>query len=125
MSAWLISVIDGLLTGVGLYLLVRLRMVLGPIADRRFGQWGRGTVWVLLIAAMVALAELDLLWLRSWLETADAPGIRWHYEAVFAATLLLVGFALVCCRVLRRPALQADQPCLRRSDKTSESREIR
>jgi hypothetical protein len=122
MSAWIISIIDGLLTGIGLYALVRLRMYLGPIADRKLGIWGRRAVWVLLIAAMVIVAELDLTWLRDWLEEANAPGTRWYYEAVYAATFLAVGLALVRWRVLKRPSKQGEQPNAQRDDTTSNSR---
>lgn len=124
MSAWLVSITDGVLTGIGLYALVRLRMYLGPIAGRKFGIWGRRAVWVLLIAAMVGLAEIDLLWLRSWLERSDLSENRWHYEAVFAATLLLVGFALVCCRVLVRSSRQGVEPCLKRTKQPKASPKI-
>ena len=102
MSAWIISIVDGLLTGIGLYALVRLRMYLGPIAGRRLGLWGRRVVWVLLIGAMVIVAELDLTWLRDWLERTNVRGTRWYYEAVYACTLLAIGLALVGWRVLRR-----------------------
>lgn len=119
MSAWLISIIDGLLTGTGLYALVRLRMYLGPIAGRTFGIWGRRAVWVLLIAAMVILAEFDLTWLRDWLEKTNAAGTRWYYEAVYALILLAVGLALVRWRVLRRPSKQVDQPIARRNEQTN------
>lgn len=122
MSAWLVSILDGLLTGIGLYALVRLRMYLGPIAGRQFGVWGRRAVWVLLIAAMVGLAEMDLLWLRGWLDQSNASATRWHYEAVFAITLLTVGFALVCCRVLLRPSKHSPEPCIRRKNPTDDSR---
>ena len=97
-------------------------MFLGPIAGRKFGMWGRRAVWVLLIAAMVILAELDLTWLRDWLERTNATGTRLYYEAVYASTLLFVGFALVCWRVLRRPSKQGGQPCAQRNEKTNSSR---
>ena len=77
-------------------------MYLGPIAGRRLGKWGRRAVWVVLIGAMVIVAELDLSWLRDWLEKSDAPGTRWYYEAVYACTLLAVGLTLIGLRVLRR-----------------------
>ena len=109
MSAWTITIIDGLLTGLGLFALVRLRMYLGPSAGRRFGTWGRRTVWILLITAMVILAEFDLIWLRNRLEQSDATGTRWHYEAVYALIILAVGLVLVCGRVLRRRAAQSDK----------------
>lgn len=119
MSAWTITVIDGLLTGFGLYALVRLRMYLGPIAGRRFGTWGRRTVWILLIAAMVILAEFDLIWLRDRLEQTHATGTRWHYEAVYALIILAVGFSLVCGRVLRRRVTQRDQRVTERDEHDS------
>lgn len=122
MSAWLISIIDGLLTGFGLYALVILRMYLGPVAGRRFGTWGRGAVWVLLISAMVILAELDLTWLRAWLETTNTTGTRWYYEAVYAVTLLVVGLSLVRWRVLRRPSKRIHQPIAKENEQTDSAR---
>lgn len=109
MSAWIVSIIDGVLTGIGLYALVRLRICLGPIAGRKFGAAGRSMVWVLLITLMVVVAEFDLKWLRDWLEQNNAPGEHWHYEAVYAFILLAVGLALVRWRVLRPPAKQGDR----------------
>ena len=102
MSAWIISISVGLLTGLGLYVLVRLRMYLGPAANRKFGTWGRRAVWIILISGMVILAEYDLLWLRNWLQQAQASGTGWHYEAVYALLILAVGLVLVCRRVLLR-----------------------
>lgn len=122
MSAWLISIIDGLLTGIGLYALVRLRMYLGPIAGQKFGTWGRGAVWVLLIAAMVILAEFDLSWLRDWLQKTDTSGTHWYYEAVYALTLLVVGLALVRRRVLRQRLKQGDPPIPQRNEQTKTER---
>ena len=118
MSAWLVAILDGLLTGVGLYALVRLRMYLGPIAGRKVGIWGRSAVWVLLISAMVILAELDLIWLRDWLEGTNATGTRWYYEAVYATTLLAVGLALVCWRVLGRSSKRRNQHGAQRDEQT-------
>lgn len=122
MSAWLISIIDGLLTGFGLYALVRLRMYLGPVAGRKFGTWGRGAVWVILISAMVILAEFDLTWLRDWLEKSNTTGTHWYYEAVYALTLLVVGLALVRWRVLRRPSKQIHQPSAQKNEQTDNVR---
>lgn len=106
MSPWAITVFIGVLTGIGLYALVRLRMLTGPIAAQRWGVWGRRAVWIALIAAMVALAELDLIWLRGWLEKVETVRPRWHYEAAFALLLLFVGLGLVCGRVYRRRVLK-------------------
>lgn len=122
MSAWIITIIDGLLTGTGLYALVRLRMYLGPIAGRKFGAWGRRAVWVLLIAAMVIIAELDLIWLRDWLDKANAPSTRWYYEAVYATIFLTIGLALVRWRVLQRRSKRGDQASDQRNDQTNSSR---
>jgi len=118
MSAWLVSIIDGALTGLGLYLLVRLRMYLGPIAGQRFGIWGRGAVWLLLLSGMVVLAEVNLIWLQDRLEQVHASGIRWHYEVAYALTVLLVGLVLVGRRVLRRRLSPGDQPGDRRTEDT-------
>ena len=107
MSAWVVTIIDGVLTGLGLYGLVRLRMYLGPIASRRYGTWGRRGVWIGLIAAMVILAEIDLIWLRAWLEQNNATGTRWHYEAAFAALILCVGLGLVFARIIKTRAEQS------------------
>jgi len=106
MSAWVVTILDGVLTGLGLYGLVRLRMYLGPIAAERYGNWGRRVVWIGLISAMVILAEIDLIWLRSWLEQSNATGTRWHYEATFAALILCVGLGLVFVRIVKRRAEQ-------------------
>jgi hypothetical protein len=94
-------------------------MYLGPVAGRRFGTWGRRAVWIVLISAMVILAEFDLIWLRGWLEQTDVIGTRWHYEAVYALVLLAVGLALVCGRVLQRTMAQGDQPDTERDEHNS------
>jgi len=119
MSAWIFTIVDGLLTGIGLYVLVRLRMYLGPVAGVKFGIWGRGAVWVLLIAAMVILAEFDLNWLRDRLDETNAPGIRWYYEAVYASVFLAVGLALVRWRVLRPPPKRDVQPNAQGNEQTN------
>jgi hypothetical protein len=106
MSAWLITVLDGLITGAALYGLVRLRMKFGPIADRKWGTWGRRTVWILLIAAMVVVAEADLIWLRNRLELDDALLPVWHYEVAYALLFLTVGLFLVCRRIFTRRAMK-------------------
>lgn len=110
MSAWVVTIIDGFLTGLGLYALVRLRMYLGPIAGQRYGAWGRRTVWTVLIIAMIVLAEIDLIWLRAWLEQTNATGARWHYEAVFALLIISVGLALVCGHIVKRRRIQRNGP---------------
>lgn len=117
MSPWAITFIDGVLTGFGLYLLVRLRIYLGPIAGRKWGAWGRAGVWLALIAGMVALAELNLLWLRGRLEQIHADGVRWHYEAVYALTILVVGLVLVWERTLRRRGAPPKPPAIPPDDK--------
>jgi hypothetical protein len=119
MSAWTTTAIVGLVTALGLYALVRLRMYFGPIAADRFGKWGRRSVWILLITAMVVLAEFDLIWLRGWLEQTHASGTSWHYEAVYAVLILVVGLALVCGRILRRRASERKPPDAERDDHTS------
>lgn len=113
MSPWTITFIDGVLTGLGLYLLVRLRIYLGPVAGRKWGAWGRWSVWLLLIAGMVVLAELNLLWLRRRLEEIHADGVHWHYEAVYAATILAVGLGLVWVQALRNRKAAAAKPALK------------
>lgn len=102
MSPWVVTVLDGVLTGLALYGLVRLRMHFGPVAAERWGVWGRRAVWILLITSMVIVAELDLIWLRNWLERNEVAGPLWRYEALFALLLLIVGLGLVCGRIFRR-----------------------
>jgi hypothetical protein len=97
-------------------------MYLAPIAGRRFGRWGRRAIWVVLIAAMVILAELDLRWLRDRLEQTNATGPRWYYEAVYAAVFLAVGYSLVRWRVLRRASQQGSQPDGRHNERTTSLR---
>ena len=109
MSAWAVTIIDGVITGLGLYALVRVRMHLGPIARDRFGEWGRRGVWILLILSMVALAETGLIWLRFWIEQYTEIGTSWRHEASFALIILIVGLALVCIHVARRRTIQTDK----------------
>jgi hypothetical protein len=106
MSAWVVTVLDGLITGMALYGLVRLRMKFGPIADRKWGTWGRRTVWILLITVMVIVAEADLIWLRNRLEFIDALLPIWRYEATYAVLFLTVGLLLVCRRIFTRRAMK-------------------
>jgi hypothetical protein len=109
MSAWAITVIDGVFTGLVLYGLVRLRMKFGPIAARRWGRWGRRAVWVLLIATMVIIAEADLLWLRNRLEQDFALLSIRRFEVTYAVLLLIVGLLLVGRRIHRRRALKSEK----------------
>ena len=109
MSAWAITVIDGVFTGLVLYGLVRLRMKFGPIAARRWGQWGRRGVWVVLIGAMVIIAEADLLWLRNRLEQDVALLSIRRFEVTYAVLLLIIGLLLVCARIFRRRALRGEK----------------
>lgn len=104
MTAWTVAVVDGIVTGLILYGLVRLRMKFGPIAAQRWGVWGRRAVWAVLIAAMVIVAETDLIWLRGHLQQTDESLPTWHYEATYAAVLLTVGMLLVFGRILSRRA---------------------
>lgn len=122
MYAWIVTIIDGFLTGIGLYALVRLRMYLGPIAGRKFGIWGRRAIWVLLIGVMVILAELDLSWLRDRLDKTNATGTRWYYEVVYALVFLAVGYTLVRWRVLRRTSKQGDQSNAQQNERTNSLR---
>jgi hypothetical protein len=106
MSPWVVTVLDGLFTGLVLYGLVRLRMQFGPMAARRWGVWGRRAVWIILIFLMVVVAEADLLWLRNRLEPIDGLLPMWRYEAIYAVLILVVGLGLVCGRIFRRRAMQ-------------------
>jgi hypothetical protein len=102
MSAWTFTIVDGVITGLILYALVRLRMVYGPIAARRWGRWGRRAVWAILIAAMVIIAEVDLMWLRHRLDQDQDVLSLLPYEVTYAALLLGIGLILVCGRIVRR-----------------------
>jgi hypothetical protein len=89
---WLTSTILGTGLGLVLYACVRMRMHYGPILRERYGNWLRQTYWILTILFMVAMANLGLLFLRTYLPGAMNPTHSLMLEIWFA--LLAMGLAM-------------------------------
>jgi hypothetical protein len=98
---WFIDVLAGFILALGLYALVRLRMVVGPWMRARYGGWARWAVWVLVAALMVLLANLELIALREILHSWFKFESLLAHEMIFAIVALLGGYFLVS-RYVRR-----------------------
>jgi cytochrome bd-type quinol oxidase subunit 2 len=98
---WFIDVVAGGVLALGLYGLVRFRMMAGPRLRDRYGSWARWAVWVLVAALMVLLANLELIALREILHSWFKFESSLAHEIIFAIVALLGGYFLVA-RYVRR-----------------------
>jgi len=98
---WLIDVFAGVVLALGLYGLVRFRMIAAPLMRDRYGAWARWSIWVLVAALMVLLANLELIALREILHSWFKFDSSLEHEIIFAIVALLGGYFLVA-RYVRR-----------------------
>lgn len=101
MQHWLIATLEGACLGLALYLCVRLRMYLGPLIVKRFGQGARRAYWLLTILVMLILSNLGLYLFRAYLNSQSIPDEWLPLELWFATMALAVGLGLVFRKVLR------------------------
>ena len=101
MQQWIIATLIGAGLGLLLYGCVRLRMHFGPLLRERYGNWARQLCWVVIIALMVALANVTLLLLRYLLGDTANGDSRLVIEIWFALLALTVAMLLVFRRVKR------------------------
>jgi len=98
---WVIDVLAGVSLALGLYALVRFRMMAAPRMRDRYGSWARWAVWVLVSLMMVLLANLELIALREILHSWFDFDSSWAHEIIFALVALLGGYFLIS-RYVRR-----------------------
>lgn len=111
---WLIDVLAGVILALGLYGLVRFRMMAAPRMRDRYGPWARWSIWVLVAALMVLLANLELIALREILHSWFRSDSSLIHEIIFAIVALLGGYFLVSryVRRQRKPGSQSsDSDC--------------
>jgi hypothetical protein len=98
---WFIDVLAGSLLALGLYGLVRFRMMAAPRMRERYGGWARWAIWALVAALMVLLANLELIALREILHSWFKFESSLVHEIIFAVVALVGGYFLVA-RYVRR-----------------------
>jgi len=96
-----VDVLAGVSLAIGLYALVRFRMMAAPRMRDRYGSWARWAVWVLVSLLMVLLANLELIALREILHSWFKADSSWAHEIIFALVALLGGYFLIS-RYVRR-----------------------
>ena len=101
MQHWLIATLEGVFLGLTLYLCVRLRMYLGPVIIKRFGQWARRAYWLFTILVMIALSNVGLYVFRIYLSSQQVADETLLLELWFATMALAVGLGLIFRRFSR------------------------
>jgi hypothetical protein len=101
MNHWLVATGIGILLGLLLYACVRIRMYLGPILKKHYGNRARQMYWVFTMAVMVLIANTALIGLQKYLSDPLAPGNHLIIEIWFALLALAVALTLIF-RKLRR-----------------------
>lgn len=99
---WIVDFLAGLSLALLLYWLVRFRMVAAPAMRDRFGAWARWSIWVLVAALMVLVANLELIGLRRILHDQFNIDSLLVHEIIFAMVTLIGGYLLVSRYVMRR-----------------------
>jgi hypothetical protein len=100
---WIIDVLAGLLLATLLYALVRLRMKVAPVMRERYGDSARWAIWLLVGILMVAVANLELIWLRRVLHSVFGEQSLLLHEILFALVALAGGYFLVARYVISKP----------------------
>lgn len=98
MVDWLFSMASGLVLGLGLYLLTRVRGLLIPYSIHQVGEGARHWVWLGMLAAMVVWSNLALFGLRKGLIFMEPNRSTLKFELVFAAISFLLAMYLVTRR---------------------------
>ena len=101
MQHWLVATLEGFFLGLTLYLCVRLRMYLGPVMMKRFGQWARRAYWLFTILVMIALSNLGLYVFRVYLSSQPVGDETLLLELWFATIALAVGLVLIFRKTYR------------------------
>ena len=101
MINWVAALMIGLISGSLLYLCVRLRGKLVPIAILRFGQSSRLWVWLATILIMIVISNLSLIALRSGLSVIGPGQNTLPYEIGFAIISFTFALYLVRQRMCR------------------------
>jgi hypothetical protein len=101
MNHWLVATGIGILLGLLLYACVRIRVYLGPILKKHYGNRVRQMYWVFTMAVMVLIANTALIGLQKYLSDPLVPGNHLIIEIWFALLALAVALALIF-RKLRR-----------------------
>ena len=104
---WLIDVLAGVTLAIGLYALVRVRMIAAPRMRERYGSWARWTVWALVALLMVVLANLELMALREILHSWFKFDSSLAHEIIFAVVALVGGYFLVARYVRRQRTMDS------------------
>jgi hypothetical protein len=105
---WLIATLEGAFLGLALYLCVRLRMYLGPLIVKRFGQGARRAYWLLTILLMILLSNLGLYVFRLYLGSQFFGDETLMLEFWFAILALAVGVGLVFMKISRNASAAKD-----------------
>ena len=104
---WFLDVLAGVLLALGLYALVRFRMVAAPWMRDRYGGWARRCIWLLVTVLMVVVANLALIALRRLLHDWFGFDAYLLHEVVFAIIALLGGYYLVAAYVVRQRKIKS------------------
>jgi len=101
---WVLDVAAGVLLALLLYALVRFRMRVAPIMRDRFGPWARWSIWILVAALMIVVANLELIILRQLLHQwfGEQKSTLGH-EIIFVLVALVAGYFLVARYVTSKP----------------------
>jgi len=98
---WFIDVLAGLFLALGLYALVRFRMMAAPRMKTLYGSWARWATWLIVAILMVVVANLELIALREILHSWFGFDSPLAHEIVFSLVALLGGYFLVAGYVRR------------------------
>lgn len=95
MLDWVAATFFGAGLGLTLYGLVRLRMYLGPIIRRRYGEWARYANWLVNIVVMVLTANIGLMLIRMYLGQPDTGSDYLKQEIWFALLAMAIPLSLI------------------------------
>ena len=109
MIDWLFATASGLVLGLGLYLLTRLRGLLIPCSILHIGASARRWVWFAMLAVMVIWANLALFGLRKGLLFIQPNRSTLKFELVFAALAFALAMYLVTRRACQRDCVPFPQ----------------
>ena len=98
---WFIDVLAGFFLALGLYALVRFRMMAAPKMLARYGSWARWATWMVVAILMVVVANLELMALREILHSWFGFDSSLAHEIIFSIVALVGGYFLVATYVRR------------------------
>ncbi len=97
----IISSSVGLTVGLLFYFCVRLRMHIGPLLRKRFGNWARQTYWLSTLAVMAITANIGLKITRQLVDHQPEPKNTLPQEILFISFAVVFAFALIYKRINR------------------------